>query len=105
MSEYGVLEKIKDSEDSYSKAVELAKKDSENIIKAARMQAEIIMHDAVESAKSNADSIRANAIKEADIESKSIIEKYKTSIAGFSVPGKDSILAAMQQAIKEHFGV
>ncbi|OJI08361.1 MAG: hypothetical protein BK997_00385 [Candidatus Micrarchaeum sp. ARMAN-1] len=105
MSDISTLEKIKESEDSYSKAIEKAKAEAEAIVKNARAQAEIILHDATERSNEQADSIKVEALKEAKKSSEELIKGQQSKVSSLKDISKDEALAAFAESVSEYFGI
>ncbi len=105
MSDISTLEKIKESEDSYSKAIEKAKSEAEAIIKNAHTQAEIILHDARERSEEQADSIKVEALKDAKKSAEALIEAQQSKVSSLKEVSKDEALEAFAEAVSEYFGI
>ncbi|OJI07476.1 V-type ATP synthase subunit E [Candidatus Micrarchaeum sp.] len=105
MSDISTLEKIKESEDSYSKAIEKAKSEAEAIMKNAHTQAEIILHDARERSTEQADSIKVEALKDAKKSAEALIEAQQSKVSSLKEVSEDEALEAFAEAVSEYFGI
>ncbi|MEM0154274.1 MAG: hypothetical protein QW814_00350 [Methanothrix sp.] len=105
MSDISTLEKIKESEDSYSKAIDKAKSEAESIIKNAQTQAEIMLHDAKERSTEQADSIKVAALKEARKNAEELIKLQQAKVSTLKDVPKDKVLEIFSEAVLEYFGV
>lgn len=103
MSDVSTLEKIKESEDTYAKSLENAKAESEAIIKRARAEAEIELHDSVERATELADSIKVKEIENSKKKSKEIMDSEKEKISLLKDLSEEYIIDAFSKSIEEIF--
>ncbi|MEM0149512.1 MAG: hypothetical protein QXW10_01290 [Candidatus Micrarchaeaceae archaeon] len=105
MSDISTLEKIKESEDSYSKAIDKAKFEAASIIKNAQTQAEIMLHDARERSTEQADSIKVAALKEAKKNAEELIKSQQAKVSTLKDISKDMVLEVFSEVVAEYFGV
>jgi vacuolar-type H+-ATPase subunit H len=105
MSDISTLEKIKESEDSYSKAIEKAKSEADAIIRNAHAQVEIILHDAKERSTEQADSIKVEALKEARKSSEALIKGQQAKVSSLKEIPEDEALEFFAEAVSEYFGI
>ncbi len=105
MSDVSTLEKIKESEDLYTKAIAEAKAKAESIILKAKAEAEIMIHDAIERATEQADSIKVEALKEAQAAADATLKEYKAKVSLIRSPKKDEVLSSFAEAVKEVLGL
>lgn len=105
MSDISTLEKIKESEDSYSKAIEKARSEAEAVIKNAHAQAEIITHDARERSTERADSIKVEALKEAKQSAEALIKAQQSKVSSLKEAPKGEVLELFADAVSEYFGI
>ncbi len=105
MSDISTLEKIKESEDSYTKAIEKAKSEADAIIKNAHAQAEIILHDARERSNEQADSIKVDALREAKKSAEALITAQQSKVSSLKDVPKEKVVEIFAQAVSEYFGI
>ncbi|MCL5101957.1 MAG: hypothetical protein M1544_01190 [Candidatus Marsarchaeota archaeon] len=105
MSDASTLEKIKESEDAYAKAIEKAKAEADRILKEARSEAEIIMHDAHDRGIENADSIKVDAIKAAKKNYEDTIAKQENEVGKLSDADKGYVFKSFSEALADVFGL
>ncbi|MCL5680090.1 MAG: hypothetical protein M1465_01990 [Candidatus Marsarchaeota archaeon] len=103
MSDVSTLEKIKESEDLYSKELAKAQLDAEAIIKKAHAEAEIIMHDAHNRAVEQSDVIKVEAVKESKKRFDDTIAAQKTKVSAFNSVSKEEVLKSFAEAVSESF--
>jgi vacuolar-type H+-ATPase subunit H len=103
MSDVSTLEKIKESEDLYSKEIAKAKAEAESIIKKAHAEAEIIMHDEHERALEQADVMRVEAVKESKKRFDEVIEAQKAKVSLFKSVPNEEVLESFSEAVSESF--
>ncbi len=103
MSDTSTLEKIKEAEEKYAADVAEAKLEAERIIKRAKAEAEIIIHDANERELESSDGMKVEAMKTAKAKYDETIKSQEESIAKLKQIKKDYVMKGFSESIAEIF--